>query len=98
MSSSLHGRAQTSRKISLARPEEERAALVSRRCHDARLRQEVESLIEHHDAEATLAPVFPAPEPEPPEQSRLCHGDVFAGRYRIVELLEQRGRQSVVGG
>ena len=57
MSASFHRQAREIFLEVCEHPEQERAALVAGRCPDTLLRREVESLIEHHDADATLAPV-----------------------------------------
>ncbi len=95
MNASLHRRARDIFLEVCARPEQERAALLAGNCVDTQLRREVESLIEHHDAEATLAPVVASREVEAREQNHLCAGAVFAGRYRIIELLGEGGTGSV---
>jgi tetratricopeptide (TPR) repeat protein len=68
----------------LERPADERGRFLAEACgDDARLRQEVESLLTFH-----------APAPELPAQSEpeaFVSGQLFAGRYRMVERLGRGG-------
>ncbi len=95
MNGTLHRRAKEIFLEACDRPQEERAALVAGRCVDTHLRREVESLIGHHDAEATLAPVAASGEDAAEDEVCPSDGDILAGRYRIVELLGEGTSGSV---
>ncbi len=95
MKGTLHRRAKEIFLEVCDRPEREHPALLASRCTDTSLRREVESLIGHHHADATLAPVAEIPEVECPDESQLSEGATFAGRYRIVELLGEGTTGSV---
>jgi predicted Ser/Thr protein kinase len=71
---------------------EERSALLENLCQgDAELRQEVESLLAYHD-EPTTMPTLPTIEAP---GGKLATGELFAGRYRVIERLGAGGMGEV---
>jgi tetratricopeptide (TPR) repeat protein len=86
----LHQRAKELFLEALNRPESERAALLAEACgDDAELRAEVESLLAFHEQPDER------PEPRPLPETVFEPGEIFAGRYRMVERIGRGGMGDV---
>ena len=90
---SLHERAKELFLHALSLPAGDRAAFVADACGtDARLRREVESLLEFHDTTGSMPPAVAE---FATSQTRFAAGQEFAGRYRMIAMLGRGGMGEV---
>ncbi len=91
--SALHQHAKDVFLAALARPLDDRARFVAEACGtDARLRREVESLLEFHESDAGDGSLLDDFEPS---RDLFAPGDVFATRYRMVTRIGRGGMGDV---
>jgi len=89
----LHERAKELFLHALNLPAEKRLAFVANACGtDARLRLEVESLLEFHDTTGSMPPDSTKADTSVP---RFAAGQEFAGRYRMIARLGRGGMGEV---